>query len=390
MNIGSVIDYSTKIDCQKHDVQYPFFGEMYFRFSEPVVIERLNVIVPSNIKINFKAFNMSSSGEPKITKIGDKTKYSWEVKDTKGYVYEDNMPPSSSIFPYIAFGTADSWDKIQKYFGGVLEKNLIYDDALKAKITELTKNASTDTQKVEAVYNWLVKEIKSVGVGMYSYSYIPKSPVEIFKTKKANALDKAFLYYAMLKYAGVKADFVYFVNKYDLFIKDLPSIKQFTEIGVMVNIDNKKIVITPYDDTLKYNEQTGSLQDVYSLILTQPYNEKTSIYKIPLNESDTNSSLYNIHINLDKDGNISIIEEGKFAGDSQAGWRSYKNYTPEERDKSMEQLVHDIHPNAVLESYTLKNLDDLTKDVVYEIKYRINDYALTAGGKYLIFTSLSG
>lgn len=385
VNIGTVIDYSTKVECKKHDIEYPFFGEMYFRFTEPVATGRLNVIIPSGIKINFKEFNMPGGVSPTITNMGDKTKYCWEVKNSKSYVYENSMPPANRVLPYVTFGIEDSWDAIQKHFGKVLEQQLIYDDALKAKIAELTKNASNDTQKVEAVYNWLVKEIKSIGIGMDDYSYIPKSSAEVFKIKTANGLDKAFLYYAMLKYAGIKADFVYSVDKYDAFVKELPSIRQFVNVGVLVNINNKPIVITPYDDTLRYDDQTASLQDSDYVIFTKAYNEKTSVSKTPLNESDKDSSLYNVKMSLDKDGNIFISAEGKFTGESQSNWRGYKNYTPQERDKSMEQLVNDIHTNAVLESYTLDNLDDLTKDIVYRIKYNIKDYALTAGGKYLIF-----
>ena len=383
VNIGSVIDYSYEIDTKKHNKDYPFFGRMYFRLTEPMQTGRLNVIVPSDMKnVDIFEFNMP---HVKITNMGDKVKYSWELKNSKGYVYEDNMPPRSSIFPHVVFGQADSWKDIQSYFSKVLEQRLVFDDMIKNKTDELTKGLTSTEEKVETIYNWLVKEVKLIEVGMGDYNYIPQYPAEVLKMKSGNKLDKSFLFYAMLKVAGIDADFVYFANKYEELKPHLPSIRQFTETGVLVNLENKKLLVAPYYDTFKYTEIPSALQDACGVIMTRPYDEKTSIVRSPLLDMDKEYNISSVKMNLNEDGSIEVAEEGKFQGHSQASWRYFKDYTPEELGKSMEQIVHGIHPNALLESYKIDNVDNLSKDVIYNIKYNVKDYALTAGGKYLIF-----
>ncbi|HAH31385.1 MAG TPA: hypothetical protein DCL44_03620 [Elusimicrobia bacterium] len=381
VQIGSALDFSYRIDT-RYDPQYPFFSNNAFRFFEPTQISRLTVTVPDGLKLVYKELNMPDNRAFSKKDVAGGTSYTWELLDMPSYKEEPNMPPFFRHTPQVMLSLEDSWAGLRGRFEPLLKGKIAITPEIAAKTNELIKDKTSEVEKIEALYNWVAREIKHQPVGMDLYSYVPKNTGEIFNAKAGNSLDKPFLLYAMLSAAGFKPDFAYIKTKDSLFEASQPNIKQFNFAETIVEAGSKTLFLYP-EDNYRYNELPGYLQEASGLRLLGAA-DRPLLFTNPLFDTALEGTEENNAFTLDKDGNLSGTLTMRLKGNSQADWRELKDYKKEDLDKSMEQYAHNLHPQAVLKRYTLENLSDLSKDVNYSMSVGIKDYAMKAG-KYMIF-----
>ncbi|MCX5793414.1 MAG: hypothetical protein NTY45_14530, partial [Elusimicrobia bacterium] len=132
----------------------------------------------------------------------------------------------------------------------------------------------------------------------------------------------------------------------------------------------------------RFNELPEHLQEARGIRLLGAA-DKPLLFTNPLLDTALESTEETKTFALDKDGNLKGTIAARFAGNPQAAWRRMKDYKKDDLDKAMEQYAHNLHPQAVLEKYTLENLPDLSKDIDYSMSVGIKNYAMKAG-KYMI------
>ena len=378
---GSILDFSYRIDT-RYDSQYPFFSSNAFRFFEPSKLSRLTVTVPEGLTLVYREFNMPETRLFSEKAVAGGTSYTWEMSDVPSYKEEPDMPPFLRHAPQVTLSLEDNWKSLRARFEPLLKEKMIITPEIAAKTKELISGKTSNLEKIEALYNWVAREIKYQSVGMNLYSYIPKNTGEIFSAKAGNSLDKPFLLYAMLESAGFKPDFAYIKTKDSLFDRDNPNIKQFDMAETLVDTSSGTLFLCPVGDTYRYNELPGYLQEASGFRLLGAAG-KPRLFTNPLFDAALEGTEENNAFTLDKDGNLSGTLSSRFTGDSQAAWRELKDYKKEDLDKSLEQYAHNLHPQAVLEKYTLENLSDLSKNIDYSMSVSIKNYAMKAG-RYMI------
>ncbi len=385
VKIGSIIDYKYRVETPVHYSTYPFHETVAFRHFEPARVYRLTVTAPAGLELKYEESNMPQSRLFTKRIKGARAVYTWEMRDVGSFRREALTPPFMRYAPQVTVSLANDWGKIQNDFAALLKKRIVITEEIKSKMKKLLPQRMNDLRKVETLYNWVVREIQYQPVGMNSYSFIPNSTDKIFRLKTGNLLDKPFLLYAMLREAGFTPYFVYVTTKDDPpFKRDMPNIRQFDAAQVALKLNNKSLILCPVKDNYRYNQLPGWLQGVGGLKILGGAGE-SPIFSNPLLSPDMESSLETNTLKLDRNGNL----KGNFVlqplGNHQVGWRGFKDSKKEEIDKFFEQFIHDLHPNARLDSYKIENLDDLSKDIVVTASYNITGYALKAGGRYLLF-----
>jgi|GEM_PF-2021883 len=382
VQIGSIIDYKIKKESLNFST-HPFFSDIALRFNEPVKKQRISVTVPKKFQLIYKEFNTPQNMVFSKKDDGDNFRYIWEIENVPSIKKESNMPPFHRYSPQIFLSLQDTWQNIKEILSPMINSKLEITDEMKKKAQEITVGLSSDTEKVEALYNWVAKEIKYVPVKMGDYSFIPKKTSEIFNSKIANSLDKPFLLYAMLKAAGFNPEFGYTQDRTMLFQEELPNIRQFSKGEVILNLNGKTYNLIPLSDYYRFNEMPGDIQGSYGFkILSE--NQQGIMFQNPILEPEQEFSIQTEAIKLDKDGNLYGNFKLLLHGVTQAGWRQFKDEKKQDIDNFFERYIHSIHPQAKLKDYKIENLSDLSKDMVISVSYSVSDYAMKAG-KYMIF-----
>jgi hypothetical protein len=383
VNMGSLIDYRFDMGTVVAVSTYPAFGAMSFRGMEPSVETRLTLDVPRGFSIRYAAYRMPS-GLPRRRRLKDgSTRLVWEMRDQPSFRPENQMPPLSRLAPAVFYAPPDSWTRIASRLSRLIGRRARAGPELKAKTREIAASAKSPEDVVKAIYQWLGREVKYQGVPMPDYSYVPKPADEVFNARLGNGLDKPFLFYVMLKIAGLDPEFVYVKDKGSgPFEPALPSLRQLSAAAVLVDLGGRRVFIAPGDDVWGWLDLPGSLQGVHGLVVAG--REKGKIVETPLLPAASEGARQEARYALDASGNLHADVTLLPLGAEAASWRGLKDMTKEEIDRYFEEFVHDIHPGARLASYALENLEDLTRGVRVRVSYGVKSYAL-AVGRYMAF-----
>ncbi len=383
VNTGSLIDYRFDVGTVVAVSTYPAFGAMSFRGMEPAVATRLVLDVPRGFSIRYAAYKMPPGSLRRRRLKDGSTRLVWELRDQPSFRPEHQMPPLSRLAPAVFYAPPDSWKKIASRLSRLIGRRARAGPELLAKTREIAAAAKSPEDVVKAVYQWLGREIKYQGVPMPDYSYVPKPADEIFNAKLGNGLDKPFLFYVMLKIAGLDPEFVYVEDKGSgPFEPSLPSLRQFSAAAVLVDLNGRRIFIAPGEDVWGWLDLPGALQGVQGLVVAG--RDAGKIVETPLLPSASEGARQESRYALDASGNLHGDVTLSPLGAEAASWRGLKDMTKEELDRYFAEFVHDIHPGARLKSYALENLDDLTRGVRVRVSYDVKRYAL-AVGRYMAF-----
>jgi transglutaminase-like putative cysteine protease len=384
VSTSSWLDYRYRYEAAVGVSSHPFSAGSAFRSFEPTLLSRFTVVAPKGLELRWSEYKMPRDAVFTREDAGATTRYVWTMRNQPSFKEEDSMPPFSRIAPQVTVAPADTWERLAAETSSNIGPKREPGPALAAKAAELLKGLDTDERRAEALYNWVVREIKYESVGMAQYSYLPKSPEEIAAAKAGNSLDKPFLLYVLLRAAGLKPQLVYIGSKDDTpFDRDLPTLSQFSAAVVRLELGGSERFLAPFDDALRWNAQPGWLQGQDGLVVDGP--DLGLLVKIPQAPADDERMVYTMKFALGADGGISGDIDMVPRGWHQAEWRGYKDWKKEDVDKQFEKVAHSIHPNARLVSYAIDNLEDMTQDLRVRLSFKVKDYAITASGGYLAF-----
>jgi hypothetical protein len=385
VSTGSVLDYRYRIEAPVAVSTYPFLGRMRFQAFEPSAAIRLTLVAPKGVALRYAERGLPKDARFSREEIGGVDHYVWEARDRPAFKSEDLMPPYPRLAPTVTYALADTWDNVAAAIAAQLQGRLEAGPDLAAKVADIVKGKESAERRVEALYNWVAKEIKHQPVPMNDFSFVPRPAADILRSKEGNDLDQPFLLFVMLRQAGFDPELVYMETKGgDPFEESLPSVRQFSAAAVRLDLGGRPVFLAPYDDRHRYWELPSQLQGMHGLVVLGA-GKPGALVSIPLSAPEQEGEVLESRLALEADGSIKGSVTMKPWGGIQAAWRALKDYKKEDMDKWFEELAHGIHPNARLSSYSVENLDDPTRDLVVHYGYAVKDYAITAAGGFMAF-----
>ena len=147
-----------------------------FRFIHPkegVIESNYTVVVPAEMGLRYKAKNTTI--EPIVTDDGKDKIYKWSVKNLSPIEYEEGAVAGASRYPHVMVvtnkfsqygfdGDLSSWNS----FGGWIKKLYEGLDVLPAErqqfFANLTKDATTDKEKIRRIYNYMQQNFRYVSI----------------------------------------------------------------------------------------------------------------------------------------------------------------------------------------------------------------------------------
>ncbi|MCK4307352.1 DUF3857 domain-containing protein, partial [candidate division WOR-3 bacterium] len=359
----------------KFSVEHPLLIEEYFRTWEPIEYKIVEISVPE--EINLAVFKSQKIKSDISIEQGRKTYHFWGRK-SKAIKEEPLLPPPKDISDRIVIGIQDNWETVGERYYKLIESLLAgthHNTPLQNKIKEL--------KSAHKIYEFVGTEIKPIPVTRLDlYSWIPTSPDLAFKNKSGSLPDRAFLLYAMLKEAGFDVHLIMTSPHSDgRRVQEVPTLAQFPCFVVEIKENGKSKWLCPADDRTAYGELPPEYQGRIGFRL----GHKSGIVYIPVFKPEKECVSKKMDVKLSSDGSLDVKEITELSGNFAREFRQKKALKPEELKKYFERLVSRIHPNAELVTFVLSNLADLSEPVRYELDYKIRDYALKSGDKFLVF-----
>ena len=163
-------------------------------------VKELEIIVhaPADMDIFHKVQNLRTAPETS-EKEGTKT-YRWLFKDVKPFPNEGNICEDSKPAIYLQSGSKGVEKEID-----VENLDLKLPKAFREKVTELAKEEESAVDKVNAIKDYVVKQIDYSRVDQESIGNKIRSFKEIYETNVASHPEKIFLVSAMIRETGLSA-----------------------------------------------------------------------------------------------------------------------------------------------------------------------------------------
>jgi tetratricopeptide (TPR) repeat protein len=214
LKVSDVLAVEARYDDQTTDLTERFFGDYYgdrffFHFLiggdvMPLKLCRFTLILPKEREFFFN----SKSIKPELREepgIDEKTTVRvYEVKDLPRVVLEILPPPYEQFLPCMEISTFGDWKKFGQWFYNLTKKQFDTSPEMKKKVEELTKDAKTQMEKIRAIYNFVISDVRYEQWEFGIHGWQPYKASVIFARKNGDCKDKALLLNSMLSEIGVK------------------------------------------------------------------------------------------------------------------------------------------------------------------------------------------
>jgi len=315
---------------------------------------------------------------PKINRHGNKKTYLWEYKNIPQIIEETSMPPMGEVAFRILVTTVNSWEEFSDWWRKKIAGKTEPDESIKRKVAELTKDLSTSREKMEAIFDYVKREIRYVSIDWGKSGYEPENAKKVFENKYGDCKDKSTLLISMLRVAGIPAYYVLIpTNSVRNLIKDFSFPLQFDHCIVAVQNEGKYHFIDPVDQTNRFDYLPDSDRNRDVLI----FDDKKIVFdKTPLAKPEENGFYSQSQIKIGLDGCIEGEAKNYGLGGEESSLRSFFiDNEPTKIKESFEEKVDEISSGAKLLTYTHTDPSDFRKTFEITYKYNAKDYCRKAG-----------
>src|SRR5262249_50037798 len=133
-----------------------YFADTFdFQLPMPALVASYEVDAPAALPLTAEIYHPERGAriESSQSRDGDRIHYRWAVKDAPQLIPEKLMSWSTEV-PSLVVTTNPSWEDFSRWWAEVSASKMQITDELKQKVAELTKDATSDEQKIKALYDF--------------------------------------------------------------------------------------------------------------------------------------------------------------------------------------------------------------------------------------------
>ncbi len=207
LNTGDVIDIEYRLD----DLRVTFFGN-YFSldetladtFTTPTWLSEITLLIPDKFPLALHQRGFKNAAHHEVLADGSH-RYQWQLQQLDAISIEAGMPPPTETAPMVQASSYADWQQFATWWWDLIEEEIRVSPAMQTKIAELTATATTNEEKLTAIYNFVITDIRYNAWEFGVHGYQPYSAPVIFSRGFGDCKDKAILLRAMLGEVGIES-----------------------------------------------------------------------------------------------------------------------------------------------------------------------------------------
>ncbi len=167
----------------------------------PVLKRRYSVHMPKDKPVQFEVYNGSLRSSLWFTE--DAHVYTWEAEDIKPVKHEPRMIATSDVVTKLVMATVPDWEMKSRWFHAANENQFEANDAIRAKVAEITEGLEDDEAKIVALLHWVADNIRYYGTSRGPCEgFTLHTGIETFRDKGGVCKDIAGMLITMLRVLG--------------------------------------------------------------------------------------------------------------------------------------------------------------------------------------------
>ena len=359
LHTGDIIEYeiSTRIITPMAPNQFWF--EQNFLDRAIVLDEQLEVNVPqgralliqseefSNVtgeevrKVRLAPNSTSQIDEQKspfsTTTENGRTIYRWRHSNLVVPSDDDSSgnKPRAKI-PDVQITTFKNWDEVAQWYSALEKGHADPTPEIRAKAQELTKDRATNLEKMQALYNYVAKNIRYVSLSFGLGRYQPHTAAEVFKNQYGDCKDKDVLLSALLQSIGISSNaaMIPLLRPLDT---SIPSPAQFDHLITAVPSGNDLIWMDSTAEVAPFRLLIPALRDK-SALLVQP-DGRGKIVETPADPPFLSTQRVEIEAQVSDLGKLTAKLRYFLRGDNEVALRLAFRRTPQNEWQQLGQTI---------------------------------------------------
>jgi hypothetical protein len=263
----------------------------------------INFKVP--LKYNLK-FDVNDFKGGKISEEGKNSLYQWKLENYKAKNYEAGMGTYFNFAPRLLATNVKDFNEIGHIFLSEVQDKIKITPEIQQLADEITKDKNTDEEKINAIYEWVNKNIRYLSVIIDRGGWIPHSSTQILQNGFGDCKDYTILLHTFLKAKNIES--------YPMVVR-MDSTEWFASIPTL-HFFNHMILYIPslkkFADATIPNSKLGEVSDLIKGKKGVLFGATEPLIDLPPKNKKENSSSSFSKVSLLENGNIKSITEISF------------------------------------------------------------------------------
>jgi hypothetical protein len=350
-----------------------------FQGFEPLLEKEVTIAGPASKPLYFvvKDGQLEFSKEKK----GDQVIYRWKKVNSPKIVEELGMASILDVALRVVVSTFKNWEELSRYGASLNVGKTEPNEALKAKVQELTKGLKTDEEKILAIFRYLSQKIRYMGSSMDLGAFIEPHPATYtFEKQYGVCRDKSLLMMTMLKEIGIKS-YDTIINVSRQTEKEIPIIFFEHAICAVVLKDGRVVYMDP---TMELSSEFGEtyVGGRYVLLLDE---KGKGLIKVPAVTAERSLGLIK--------GETIVLPDGSIEGKVNISGKGFYDFVLRSISKRVpsfqfpmvfQQLGQFLSSTIKVENVKSSDFADLAKPYEASFDFKAKDYLVDVG-KYKMF-----
>lgn len=270
LGVGDVLEYRITSRITKPLIPGQFWLSTKLTLEGVILNLSVTVSTPRSKPILWA----TEDGRPEVSEEGPRRVLTWRMTQLEPTVSTSkeggsaSTPGSDAPKPTLDLQLSSfaSWDAVGSWYRSLARDRVKPTPEIVAKARELTKDASSEAEKVRALYAFVSTKIHYIGVAFGIGRYQPHTAAEVLSNQYGDCKDKDVLLESLLAAIGVKA-YPALINSRAKIVESVPSPGQFDHVITAVPRDGGYTWLDTTPEVAPYGYLLAGLRDKQALVI---------------------------------------------------------------------------------------------------------------------------
>ena len=373
---GEVLEYSIVTIIHTPLAANNFWMEHEFQKRGIVLDEQLEVNIPKERTVKLKT---KPENEATITEESGRKVYRWKSShleredadedDDAKKKKKKKRPSDDPEPPAVQMTTFGSWEDVGRWYSSLERDRRVPSADVKAKSDALTKDAKTDTEKIEVLYDFVAKNFRYVSLSLGLGRYQPHAAADVLHNQYGDCKDKHTLLAALLEAQGLHASSV-LINSNRKLDPDVPSPSQFDHVITMVPLGKEEIWVDTTTEVAPFRLLSFNLRKKDALVV--PAQGAAHLEETPADTPVPNNQLQEIDGKVNELGKLTARVKFTVRGDPELLMRIIFRRIPNPQWKRLVETINTSGGLAGGEVSELNVSDPGATKEPFHLEYTVN------------------
>ena len=367
---------NSEVIFKKATLDPRYFTTVYFMDDQHIDDQEIELKVPSWMQLEIKEFNFENYNIQKnVSTRGDETVYTYSMKNIPAMSREQSGPGPGYYVPHILVlcKSAQPKDEKYNYFNTLKDQYAWYsslikqigddDKIVKEKTDEIIKGATTDEQKVKAIYQWVQDNIRYIAFENGIAGFKPEKSQEVLRKKYGDCKGMANLLTVMLRSENLDARRCWIGTRHIAYDYSTPSVAVDNHMICAWMKNGKPVYLDATEKYIGFGEIAERIQGRQTLI----ENGNTFLLEtVPVESYEQNTAIESRKFSVDGNnlkGHVVQVWKGENKEWMLSALNDIKN---EKQEEALKQYLSEGKQNFEISNLKIDNLSNYNADLKVE------------------------